>query len=564
MREEPGRVNSPVPHNRQVAPTSRNRSATVSEDSLVRSSSPSLYPPNRPFARHDRSQSNSSFTPPHSASTASSSTHSRKSSGNQPPPPATPAAAGHSRGASYTATQRLSGGLASKKSLPDLRLSHAQIIHDRKQDGQVVEETRPLGLGINTPTTQRFQGRSPIWDGNHSPRTPSRLTPTSQSWNMTRKGSADSPRYNAGLAGGVGDTGSKRDSNEGPLVDESRNSYFRRLNTLPVSTLSKGIPPALLKFIDAIRGILFALSQLHSVLRQYLVYAVHDRVASVFTRVMEPAGKYMNNLINALDRFDSMSRRSTPPVSAIKSVIQATKESVAVFSKVVAVLRLQMPALKNGDVRYTKTLWLMIYGSVAEIGSSWSDMAQSISDIKPLLTGEGGRSMLGGVKMVTTGSLPGRTPISPIPERGESKSPYSAARSSMSTINASPSEGRVATMEEPLVTPSAGGARMPRNRRQGGSFSTEDVEKGMLMGSPSGGEEIPLAPSGPGMMKYTRHRPSESAQVISEDPEDESEDGEEETLLPLPIAPFARSANGHGRGSGSGFGFHLRCTPHIT
>jgi hypothetical protein len=325
-------------------------------------------------------------------------------------------------------------------------------------------------------------------------------------------------------------------SEESPQVDESRNSYFRRLSTLPASTLSKAIPPALLGFIDAVRGILFALSQLHSALRQYLIFAVQDRVAGVFTRLMEPANTYMNNLINALDRFDSMSRRSTPPVSAIRGVAEAAKESVSVFAKVVAVLRLQMPALRGSDERYTKTLLLMIYGSMAEVASSWEAMVPVVKAVKSLINDEGG-SGVGGLRMAMTGSLMGRTPISPIPERGESRSPSSVARSSVSTaVGASP----LRQGGTPLVS-SEGRPGTGRNRRKGGSFSTEDVEKGMLMGSPgaASGSEAESA------VGYTRHRPSESAQLVLEDQTEESEEdeGEQETLMPLPAAPFARKPN---------------------
>lgn len=348
-------------------------------------------------------------------------------------------------------------------------------------------------------------------------------------------------------SGQVGDPNANMDSGEtSPMADESRNSYFRRSSMLPVSTISKAVPPSLLQFVDAIRGILFALSQLHSALRQYLLYAVHAGVAGLFNRVMEPAAGYMTDLINALDRFDSMSRRSTPPVSAIKNVIDATKECVAVFSKVVAVLRLQMPALRGGDVRYTRTLLLMIYGSMAEVGASWNTMEPLLAEIQPIL-GKG--RLPGGVLMAMSHSKNGRTPISPIPERGESRSPSSAARSSISTVNASPlqttSGSAMARAPNGSIEPppdSASTARAGRSRRQGGSFSMEDVERGMLMSSPGGPpSESSEEAGGSTSMSYTRHRPSASAQIVLEDQTEESE-GEEETLMPLPVPPFSKTS----------------------
>ena len=166
--------------------------------------------------------------------------------------------------------------------------------------------------------------------------------------------------------------------------DRNSGAYFRRLSMLPASTISKSVPAALLHFVDAIRGILFALSQLHTALRQYINFALNERVAGLLNRIMTPAGTYMTNMINALDRFDSMSRRNNVPTQAIHGIIAATKESVAVFAKVVAVLRMQIPALKANDVRYTRTLLTMIYASMAEVVSSWQSIAPLVQEIKPL------------------------------------------------------------------------------------------------------------------------------------------------------------------------------------
>ncbi|WWC69331.1 uncharacterized protein I206_103269 [Kwoniella pini CBS 10737] len=508
----------------------RNRSATLSDDALALgiSPGPSQYSPFRP--RHSRDPSASSFTSPPSASTESSG-HSLLHSTNLPPPPAILAAQGHSRGASYTATQRLSGNLTVKKSLPDLRQSHAQIIQDRKNDGQTIEENRPLGLGIAAPGVPKFQLPGRGWGGDMipSPTAGPMMTGSERSRVMSRKGSIEMMRRTSGDMSS--EIAEKRNGQDGPQIDESRNSYFRRLSTLPSSTISKSVPAALLKFIDAIRGILYALSQLHSALRQYLVFAVNERIASVFSRVMEPAGKYMNNLINTLDRFDSMSRRNSPPVHAIRSVIDATKESVAVFAKVIAVLKMQIPALKTNDIRYTRTLLTMIYGSMAEIACSWQSMAPLLSEIRPLLVIDvGGLAMrsMGGIKMAPTGSLSGRTPISPIIERRESQSPASVSKS---TVGGSPLVPQVESSPAPAPAQALSLRTMGKSRRQAGSFSSLDVERGMLMGSPGGprSNEINASDqlSTPG--SYLRHRPSESATIVL-DQQAEASDEDEETL----------------------------------
>lgn len=511
---------------------------STSEESLARPASP-RYATTRSASSHARHTSTSSFTPPTSATTVSSSSHSRNPSMTLPSAPPASAAVGHSRGASLTATQRHSGQLTAKKSLPDLRQSHAKIISERRGESTPAEQTRPLGLGtppsrtpeVRSPTKPAFNSQmirsataGPSSPRRESPRTPSRKS----SIELMRRLHAESQE--------------QRKPQEDLVVDESRNSYFRRLSTLPVSSISKSIPPALLKFVDAIRGILFALSQLHTALRQYINFALNERVAGLLNRIIAPASTYMTNLINALDLFDSRSRRNNVPSQAIQGIIAATQESITVFGKVISVLRLQSAGLRDSDVRYTRTLLLSIYGSMAEIARSWHTMTPLLLDIKPLLSLDGSgiaRPLLGGHKMATTGSLTGRTPISPIPERGESATPPSAPRGSTSTVT-----GGSPILEEPEnslapehpLSSTDQQDHGSRSRRQGGSFSTHDVKRGMLMGSPStSNESLPLG--------YVRHRPSVSAQSgLEQMDESEAEGDTYVTLPPFPIK--AISPNG--------------------
>lgn len=492
------------------------------------------YTPTRSGSSHARHTSSSSFTPPTSATTVSSSGHSRDPSMVIPSvtSPQSATAGGHSRAGSLTATQRYSGQLTAKKSLPDLRQSHAKIISDRRGESTPAELTRQLGLGtppirnpdaVRSPVRPAYMTRSAT-AGPTSPSLKSPRTPARKASNEMLRRLHDEAQV-------------KRKSGEEMVVDESRNSYFRRLSTLPVSSISKSIPPSLLKFVDSIRGILFALSQLHTALRQYVNFALNERVAGLLNRIMTPAGSYMTNMINALDRFDSMSRRKSVPAQAVHALISATKESVAVFAKVVSVLRLQSPGIRDTDVRYTRTLLLSIYGSMAEIARSWQTMIPLFQDIKPMLSLGGNsvaRSILGGHKMVPTGSLTGRTPISPIPERGESATPPSAARGSTSTVTGPspiPEEPEDIATNKETLPPLNGSESVPRSRRQAGSFSTHDVERGMLMASPNASKEsLPLG--------YVRHRPSVSAQSgLDQMAEGDGEaDGDQYvTLPPFPI-----------------------------
>jgi RAM signalling pathway protein len=173
-------------------------------------------------------------------------------------------------------------------------------------------------------------------------------------------------------------------------VDTERNSYFKRLSTLPTVVASTAIPLPVLKFVDATRGLLFALSQMHTALKQYILFTLDERISAQFNRILEVAGNSMAGLIRALDRFDSLSRKGAVEAGMVRAVMQACKDSVSTFRRVSGVLQLQLrPLQQTADVRYSRTFLLMIYGTIVELSNSWKLMAPHIEAVHPFLQSEG-------------------------------------------------------------------------------------------------------------------------------------------------------------------------------
>ena len=251
-----------------------------------------------------------------------------------------------------------------------------------------------------------------------------------------------------------------------PSMDVERNSYFRRLSTLPPSTISATIPESLLAMIDSARGILFAVSQIYQSLRHYTVFAIDDRLSGLLGKVLDPASTYMAHLINALDRFDSLSRRGTPPPSVCRGVLESCRDNVAVFGKVVGVLHLQLKVLAGfDDARYSRSLLLMLYGSMAEISNSWQTMAPHLDAVLPHLSEyRSPPPAVSSSKMHTIPTTPLNTRggISPIREKQSSASPPM-------------------TRATPGTNVPNGISRMAR--RHAGSFSTRDVQIGKALPS---------------------------------------------------------------------------------
>ncbi|KZT68161.1 hypothetical protein DAEQUDRAFT_728197 [Daedalea quercina L-15889] len=256
-----------------------------------------------------------------------------------------------------------------------------------------------------------------------------------------------------------------------PAMDKKRNAYFRRLSALTPLNLSKTIPEDLLALVDAVRDVLFGVSQIYQTLQHYTVYAIDERLSAVLMKVLDPASVYMTQLITALDRFDTTSRRVVPPPSVCRAVVESCRDNVTVFGKAVGVLALQLKVLAtHNDVRYTRQMLLTLYGAMAEIATSWQAMASRIESVRPMLW-EGRPPPVGkGYAAQTQASR-----VANGHGTDMSKSPISAPAHGSSSF-ASPLDHP--RLRPNMPPPTADESKVRMSRRHAGSFSSKDVEKG--------------------------------------------------------------------------------------
>nr|GAT53338.1 leucine-rich repeat-containing protein SOG2 [Mycena chlorophos] len=265
-----------------------------------------------------------------------------------------------------------------------------------------------------------------------------------------------------------------------PSMAFERNSYFRRVSKLPASTISNTLPTALISLMDSARSILFAMCQVYQSLEHYTIHAPDDRLKSVLRKVLDPASTDMMQFINALDRFDAMSRKMLPSHTVCRGVVESCRDTVASFGKAVGVLSLQLKVIAGSDdVRYLRSMLLMLYGATAEVANAWQSMLPQIETIRPLLH-------------------PKSFPI-PSPAVG---SPDANGQYLVSPEQSPP----------PALRPQAGRTRMAR--RHAGSFSFKDVEMGKQMPSydepplMSGGVISGVAATTPTLRATKRHLPA--------------------------------------------------------
>jgi hypothetical protein len=367
----------------------------------------------------------------------------------------------HGRNASHSLASGITQkrALKSKKSLPDLRQNHAQILDERFNDNDSsghdprdFEKAGPspklrIPKHNKTPSSTSSATPSPVTAKPSSglptpPRSASsdKIPPLppfkAADFAKSRKQEEEeldalAPLRDAHLAQQKRHLEGKSNNQLAPLGSIERGSsgaYFRRLSMLPALTTSKTVPLALLAFVDGVRGLLFSLSQIYSSLKQFVVFPAPDRLPSAVSRTMASADDAMGFLIDALDRFDASSRRKAPETSVVREVLETCRENVSAFAKLVNVISTNTKALfgASADVRYTRTLILALYGAMGEISTSWSSLGPLKNDVVAWLAGDehpllaGPLSILPGTPQSPySNGMPTPTNVSPVMSRGQ-------------------------------------------------------------------------------------------------------------------------------------------------
>lgn len=242
-----------------------------------------------------------------------------------------------------------------------------------------------------------------------------------------------------------------------PSMAFERNSYFRRLSSMPFST---SLPNPLICLVETARSILFAMSQVYQTIEHYANHAIDDRYSSVFKKVLDPASADMMQLIRSLDRFDAVSQKTLPPPAVCRGLVESCRSIITVSGKAVGVLALQLRLAECDDARYSRWIVLELYAAKAEISAAWQDLLPHVETLRPFLQGKAifGHSASIGLPIPEVQSI---SPSDPL---------YGAPRL-RSMDNLYP----------PASIPSVGRTRTAR--RHAGSFSSKDVEIGKQLPS---------------------------------------------------------------------------------
>lgn len=353
----------------------------------------------------------------------------------------------HGRNASFTGSARdRRPALFGKKSLPDLRAVNVS-------DGVNKQAIGGASKGILAPdplSQDEFSIPSPL-----SHRQDSSSSSDGSSHFQSRKAYAQTPPTSASPTSG---------DVLRPVPEVERHAYFKRLSALPATAMINNLSSSLRSLVECARSLFFAVSQVYQALSHYITYTNDRQLSSVLKKVTDPAYTYMMQLNGALDRFDAICKKTTPPPSLCRALVESSRDTAAMFGKAIAMMSLQLNILASkDDDRYMRSLVLIFYGAMAEISTAWQSMVPHIEAIKPHLSDRRRHHV------VRPQPIP-----NPSPEL-----PPSSAPPSYSPFNAPPPHGIPIARSRP--TQSLGRART--TRRHAGSFSSKDVEIGKSLPS---------------------------------------------------------------------------------
>ncbi|KAF4632314.1 hypothetical protein G7Y89_g5812 [Cudoniella acicularis] len=191
----------------------------------------------------------------------------------------------------------------------------------------------------------------------------------------------------AGSNGTNGTVNSRSPASPADSVTQ-RATYVRRLSSLPERKRESSSPDPV---IEAAKGILFALFQVHPLIQNLLGLARDgtnkrtslERVFYNATTHVEELDRHIQSYITYSEEDEEISPRSNENVhSACLTSVHAYIHVLGLLSRNVETL------LDNGDPRYIRTLLLLIYGSAAEVRNAGADFFKHDQSQQSRIPGE--------------------------------------------------------------------------------------------------------------------------------------------------------------------------------
>lgn len=141
--------------------------------------------------------------------------------------------------------------------------------------------------------------------------------------------------------------------------------YFRRLSSLPEQKRSS---MSTARVAESARGILYSLSQSHTSISIFITNSGERSKHAPLERVLFNANNQIGNLVRALESYDAKGDET-----AVDPVLAACSSCLGAFRHVMSLLQSSLREISSeSDIRLTRTLLLMVYGTFVELQNSWA------------------------------------------------------------------------------------------------------------------------------------------------------------------------------------------------
>ncbi|KAK9471390.1 RAM signaling pathway protein-domain-containing protein [Dipodascopsis tothii] len=161
-------------------------------------------------------------------------------------------------------------------------------------------------------------------------------------------------------------------------------AYFRRLSVLqeqiadPVSISATYA----LEIVEAARGILFAVTQVVPSVRQFIKFGDDKKLKATLTGILHNIQLHVEVLLKALEIYDSS---ETPMMEslAVEPILTASLSCIGAFRHMIGLLYMNIRPLANkAEVRHTRSLVLLLYGSLCEVNNCWEGLKPALAECR--------------------------------------------------------------------------------------------------------------------------------------------------------------------------------------
>nr|CAG8474598.1 11602_t:CDS:2 [Entrophospora candida]CAG8476763.1 11401_t:CDS:2 [Entrophospora candida] len=156
--------------------------------------------------------------------------------------------------------------------------------------------------------------------------------------------------------------------NQSSIIEEKQSDYyFQKLRTLPPSD---HLQMSDISLREASRNILYAFSQVHKAICQFAIVTGNEKI---FMNDLNKATTLIGQLSAALEKYDNFVLQAPPGAEYCIKLLSTCQESIASFKTLMELLNKRLKSLtqSSDNMRYSRTLLLMLHGAVADIKFAW-------------------------------------------------------------------------------------------------------------------------------------------------------------------------------------------------